>query len=75
MIATILQQGGKTGIRITFRDKGPGIPDIARAMTDGFSTTNSLGLGLSGSRRLCPGFEIDSGPGRGTRITITEWKK
>ena len=61
------------GVRVTFRDEGPGIADIERALTDGFSTGNGLGLGLSGARRLVDEFEIDSSPGKGTSVTITKW--
>lgn len=61
------------GLMCVFADQGPGIPSIEEAMKDGFSTSNSLGLGLSGSKRLCNGFEIDSVPGKGTTIVIAEW--
>ena len=69
-----LQEGTKRGLRLTFEDKGPGIPDIARALQDGYTTGNGLGLGLSGSRRLVNEFEIFSRVGEGTRIVITKWK-
>ncbi|MFJ3440814.1 ATP-binding protein [Streptomyces sp. NPDC086081] len=59
------------GLRLTFTDSGPGIRDIEEAMTDGFTTGNGLGLGLSGAKRLVQDFTIDSRPGRGTTITIT----
>lgn len=61
------------GIEIVARDEGPGIPDIELAMQDGYSTTHGLGLGLPGARRLVDEFEIDSEPGRGTRITMRKW--
>ncbi|MFD7242360.1 anti-sigma regulatory factor [Streptomyces massasporeus] len=61
------------GLRLTFTDSGPGIRDIEQAMTDGFTTGNGLGLGLSGARRLVQEFSIDSRPGQGTTITITAW--
>lgn len=64
----------RSGLRLTFQDNGPGIPDIERAMTDGYTTGDGLGLGLSGSRRLSNEFEIHSEVGVGTRITITRWK-
>ncbi|MER7484192.1 ATP-binding protein [Streptomyces sp. NPDC126510] len=61
------------GLRLTFTDSGPGIRDIEQAMTDGFTTGNGLGLGLSGAKRLVQDFRIDSRPGQGTTITITAW--
>ena len=68
-----LINGRRQGIRVTFEDRGPGISDIERAMQDGYSTAGGLGLGLSGSRRLCNEFSIDSRPGQGTRISIARW--
>ncbi len=64
----------KRGIRLAFEDTGPGIPDIARALTDGYTSGGGLGLGLGGARRLSSEFSIDSEPGKGTRIVITKWK-
>lgn len=61
------------GVRVTFSDDGPGIADIDLALSDGFTTGNGLGLGLSGARRLVDEFDIDSAPGKGTRVTITKW--
>ena len=64
----------KTGLRLTFEDQGPGIADTTLALTDGYTTGNGLGLGLSGARRLSQDFELYSRPGEGTRITIARWK-
>jgi serine/threonine-protein kinase RsbT len=64
----------QTGIRLTFVDKGPGIPNIAEAMKDGFSTGKSLGIGLPGAKRLVNLFDIKSQPGQGTIVTILKWK-
>ena len=64
----------KTGIRLTFEDQGPGIAEIEQAMTDGFTTGNGMGLGLSGAKRLSHEFEIYSRPGEGTRVSILRWK-
>jgi serine/threonine-protein kinase RsbT len=69
-----LRDGGRRGLRLTFEDKGPGIPDIELALKDGYTTGSGLGLGLSGARRLSSEFEIESRPGEGTRVTITRWK-
>ena len=66
--------GPRTGVRITFEDKGPGIQDIEIALRDGFTTGSGLGLGLGGSKRLVHDFEIASRIGEGTRVTITRWK-
>ena len=57
-----------------FEDHGPGIPDIEQAMTDGWTSGNGLGLGLTGARRLVNEFELQSTVGVGTRVTITRWK-
>ncbi len=69
-----LEVFGRRGIRLTFADEGPGIPDVELAMKDGFTTGGGLGLGLSGARRLSNDFHIDSRPGAGTRVTITRWR-
>jgi len=69
-----LRNDGRAGLRLTFEDKGPGIPDIELALKDGYTTGGGLGLGLSGARRLSNEFEIQSRPGEGTRVTITRWK-
>jgi len=70
---TTLQDGSKKGLRLVFEDQGPGIPDIERALTDGFTTGGGLGLGLGGSKRLCNEFSVESEPGRGTRVMIARW--
>jgi serine/threonine-protein kinase RsbT len=69
-----LSEGGRKGLRLTFEDQGPGIPDIELALKDGYTTGNGLGLGLSGSKRLMSDFEIVSRVGEGTRVTVTKWK-
>jgi serine/threonine-protein kinase RsbT len=71
---TILREGARTGLRLAFVDEGPGIPDLGLALTDGWTSGNGLGLGLSGTRRLVNEFELDSAPGEGTRVVITRWK-
>ena len=68
-----LDDGARKGVRLTFEDHGPGIADIALALTDGYSTANGMGLGLSGSRRLVNEFDLWSQPGEGTRVTVTRW--
>jgi serine/threonine-protein kinase RsbT len=69
-----LQERGRAGLRLTFRDQGPGIPDIDLALKDGYTSANGMGLGLSGAKRLSNEFEIDSKVGVGTRVMITRWK-
>ena len=69
-----LNDGARRGLRVTFEDQGPGIADMQLALRDGYSTGGGLGLGLSGARRLCNEFALDSEPGRGTRVTITRWR-
>lgn len=69
-----VRRGDDVGLRITFSDQGPGIPDIEQAMREGWSTGAGLGLGLSGSKRLVNEFEIESKPGEGTRVIITRWR-
>lgn len=70
----ILDVEGRRGLRLTFEDKGPGIPDIELALRDGYTSGGGLGLGLGGSRRLSNEFEISSRVGEGTRVTITRWR-
>ena len=69
-----LNDAARRGIRLTFTDEGPGIPDIARALTDGYTTGTGLGLGLGGAKRLSNEFDISSRQGEGTRVTITRWR-
>jgi serine/threonine-protein kinase RsbT len=69
-----LNDGARRGLRLTFEDQGPGIPDIELALKDGYSTGGGLGLGLGGAKRLSNEFDISSRPGEGTRVTITRWK-
>ncbi len=70
----LLKNESRSGLKLIFEDHGPGIKDIALAMTDGYTTGSGLGLGLSGSKRLVHDFDIYSKPGEGTRITIVRWK-
>ncbi|MDF5728985.1 MAG: anti-sigma regulatory factor [Rhizonema sp. PD38] len=69
-----LNDGNRNGLRLTFEDEGPGIPNIALAMNDGYTTGGGLGLGLSGAKRLMDEFEITSEVNQGTRVTITRWR-
>jgi len=69
-----LEDGGRSGLRLVFKDHGPGIPDLELALKDGYSTAGGLGLGLGGSRRLVNEFDIWSVPGEGTRVTVVRWR-
>jgi serine/threonine-protein kinase RsbT len=69
-----VQEGARKGVRLTFEDQGPGIANLELALTDGYTTGNGMGLGLSGSRRLVNEFDIWSRVGEGTRVTVTRWK-
>jgi|SRR4051812_19776477 serine/threonine-protein kinase RsbT len=66
--------GLRKGVRLVFADQGPGIADIAQALTDGFTTGGGMGHGLGGAKRLVEHFEITSTPGQGTRVTLARWK-
>ena len=69
----LLENGVRKGLRLVFADQGPGIPDVERALQDGFTTGGGLGLGLGGARRLVNDFELRSTPGSGTSVAITRW--
>jgi serine/threonine-protein kinase RsbT len=69
----IVEDRGRRGVCVVARDEGPGIPDVEKAMRDGFSTGGSLGLGLPGARRLMDDFEIVSQVGVGTTVTMRKW--
>jgi serine/threonine-protein kinase RsbT len=66
---------GKPGVRIDFTDDGPGIADVDLALTDGWTSGDGLGLGLSGARRLVDEFELTSKPGSGTSVVVTKWSR
>lgn len=73
MVLETVVNNDRRGLRLTFKDEGPGIIDLKQAMTDGFTTKGGLGLGLSGSKRLVNEFQIASGVGKGTRVMVTFW--
>ncbi|MFC8202243.1 anti-sigma regulatory factor [Streptomyces sp. NPDC057298] len=73
MQITVMGGGTARGLRLAFVDSGPGIHDLDRAMTDGYTSGGGLGMGLSGAKRLVHEFEIDSRPGQGTTVTVTAW--
>lgn len=69
----IVNEGSRTGLRMTFEDTGPGIPDVELALQDGYTTGRGLGLGLGGARRLMNEFRIESKRGEGTRVVAVRW--
>lgn len=74
MIIEMIDDMAKSGLKLTFEDHGPGIPDLNAALRDGYTTGNGMGLGLGGSKRLVNEFEIHSEVGKGTQVTVIRWK-
>ena len=74
ILIEVITNGRENGVRLTFKDQGPGISNIQQAMKDGFSTGKSLGLGLPGAKRLVSEFDIKSNVGEGTTVSIIKWK-
>jgi len=70
----ILTGDSRSGLKLLFADQGPGIPNLDLAMTDGWTSGNGLGMGLTGAKRLVNEFEIDTKVDGGTRVTIVRWK-
>jgi serine/threonine-protein kinase RsbT len=75
IVLRVVRRGDRRGILVIARDQGPGIPDVARAMEDGYSTGGSLGLGLPGSKRLMDEFDVVSEVGKGTNVTMIKWER
>jgi serine/threonine-protein kinase RsbT len=73
LIDRVRDQRGRQGVRVIARDEGPGIADLERALADGYTTGGGLGLGLPGARRLVDEFDIQTGPGEGTVVTLVKW--
>ncbi len=71
----IVMNGDLDGLIVVARDQGPGIPDVTRALQDGYSTSGGLGLGLPGARRLMDDFDVVSIPGKGTTVTMKKWRR
>ena len=74
-VEVVTSGNGRNGIRIGFTDEGPGIADLDLALTDGWSSGDGLGLGLSGARRLVDEFELTSEPGSGTSVVVVKWSR
>ncbi|MFC4031094.1 anti-sigma regulatory factor [Streptomyces polygonati] len=75
MRGSLVRRSLKQGVRVQFRDRGPGIPDLDLALTDGWSSGKGMGLGLSGARRLSDEFDLVSEVGKGTTVTVTKWAR
>ncbi len=73
ILLSVLRNAQRRGICVVARDSGPGIPDVEKALSDGYSTSKGLGLGLPGARRLMDEFELVSEIGRGTTVRMTKW--
>jgi serine/threonine-protein kinase RsbT len=74
MVLELIDDPPRVGVRLVFEDQGPGIPDLASALRDGFTTGGGMGLGLGGSKRLVTDFDLQSEVGKGTRVTVVRWK-
>jgi serine/threonine-protein kinase RsbT len=75
VLLDVVQDGTRRGVRVVARDEGPGIEDLEKALTDGYTTGGGLGLGLPGARRLVDDFDIETAPGEGTRVTLVKWTR
>ncbi|MFJ4437296.1 anti-sigma regulatory factor [Streptomyces sp. NPDC088923] len=75
LLASRVSADGHEGVRLVFRDSGPGIPDRDLALTDGWTSGDGMGLGLSGSRRLVDDFALETSVGEGTTVTVTKWAR
>jgi serine/threonine-protein kinase RsbT len=73
-VFSVLDEDGRKGLKVIARDSGPGIPDVERALQDGYSTYRGLGLGLPGARRLMDEFDVVSEVGTGTTVTMIKWR-
>ena len=74
-VEQVKSANGRTGVRLHFADEGPGIGNVDLALTDGWTTGDGLGLGLSGARRLVDEFELTSKPGSGTSVVVVKWSR
>ena len=75
VVEEVMNDDRRVGLRMVFRDHGPGIPDVERVLAGGYSTVRSLGLGVSGSRRLVDEFVLESVVGKGTTVTVVKWAR
>lgn len=75
VVLSVVTNGDRQGVIVVARDQGPGIPDVQRALEDGYSTSGGLGLGLPGARRLMDDFDVTSSVGQGTTVTMKKWRR
>ena len=75
VLLSVVTNGDRQGVIVVARDQGPGIPDVQRALEDGYSTSGGLGLGLPGARRLMDDFDVTSSVGKGTTVTMKKWRR
>jgi serine/threonine-protein kinase RsbT len=75
VVLSVVTNGDRQGVIVVARDQGPGIPDVQRALEDGYSTSGGLGLGLPGARRLMDDFDVTSSVGKGTTVTMKKWRR
>jgi len=75
VLLSVVEKGGQRGVQVVAQDEGPGIPNVELALTDGYSTGRSLGMGLPGAKRLMDEFAIESQVGKGTTVTMTKWER
>jgi serine/threonine-protein kinase RsbT len=75
MSAELLERAGRRGVRLSFADQGPGIPDLDLALSDGWSSGKGMGLGLSGARRLVDEFDLHTVVDEGTTVTVVKWAR
>jgi serine/threonine-protein kinase RsbT len=75
MMLQVVSQGSRKGLRATFSDRGPGIPEVELAMQDGYTSGGGMGIGLPGAKRLVNEFALATEPGGGTSVTILRWQR
>lgn len=75
ILLAIVEQEGRKALQVVAKDQGPGIANLERAMTDGYSSAGGLGLGLPGAKRMMDEFEIQSEVGKGTTVTMKKWAR
>lgn len=73
-VMSLVERSGRTGLHVSFGDRGPGIPDVELALRDGYTSGSGMGLGLGGAKRLVNDFDLVSKVGEGTTVTITRWR-
>ena len=75
LLSVIKDNNGRRGVQVVARDDGPGIENVELALQDGYTSGTGLGLGLPGARRLVHDFEIETAPGKGTKVTLVMWER